>query len=260
MDGRDVTERAEHDDWDAHWARYADVASLNPAQIMRHELVLDALRLDRIPIDRLLDVGSGQGDFLARAFQRGVANEYAGFELSDSGVAITRAKLPNADILQIDLFDPPPEAARFEGWALAAVCTDVIEHVEDPIEFLRAMRRYMAKGATLVLTVPGGPISAFDRHIGHRRHYSREFTHETLASAGFEVESVRLAGFPFFNAYRLLVILRGEKLIAEVESGEMARGESKLARLAMRSFHSLFRWNRSDSPFGWQVIARARAS
>lgn len=253
-----VSEKASHkDDWDDHWDRYAAAAALNPAQRMRHDAVMACLKRFSRRTERLLDVGSGQGDFLARASSEGIANAYAGFEMSESGISISRAKVPRAEFLQVDLFAPPPAAAPFAGWASAAVCSDVIEHVDDPVGFLRALRTYLAPGAILVLTVPGGPMSRFDRHIGHRRHYTRRLAGEVLEQAGFTVERVMRAGFPFFNLYRLVVILRGERLIADVEShGEHAAGG--LARAVMAVFGALFRLNLTDSVLGWQIVALAR--
>ena len=227
--------------------------------MMRHELVFAFLDEERIPHARLLDIGCGQGDFLAGARRRNLATEYAGIELSESGVAISRAKLPGVDISQVDLLAPPPEAERLQGWATAAVCTDVIEHVDDDVGFLRAARRLLTPGGRLAVTVPGGPMSAFDRHIGHRRHYSGERLRRALEDAGFTVDRVFRAGFPFFNLYRVMVIARGRTLITTVESGALASGGGALERLAMRGFRFLFRFNRADSRFGWQLLALARA-
>lgn len=246
------------DNWDSHWDRYAVSANLNPAQHMRHALILCALAEGGDVVERLLDVGSGQGDFLCTAAQAGVAATYAGLELSESGVRISRHKLPQAQILQVDLFNPSPESAAFEGWATAAVCSDVIEHVDDSVDFLHRLGRYLADGGKLVVTVPGGPMSAFDRHIGHRRHFSAQSLRQTLAEAGFAVEKVWLAGFPFFNLYRLLVILRGRRLIADVGSGNGGDAASGLARMAMSAFGLLFKLNLRSSPFGWQIVAIAR--
>src|SRR5262245_157901 len=180
------------DDWDSHWRAYSDAASANPAQMMRHELVFALLAEDRqdAPHARLLDIGCGQGDFLAGARSRALATEYAGIELSESGVTISRAKLPGVDISRVDLLAPPAGADRLRWWATAAVCTDVIEHVDDDVALLRAAKRFIAPAARLVVTVPGGPISAFDRHIGHRRHYSMERLHRALEDAGFTVDRV----------------------------------------------------------------------
>jgi len=35
--------------------------------------------------------------------------------------------------------------------------------------------------------VPGGPMSAFDRHVGHRRHFSAAALRQLLVNSGFEV-------------------------------------------------------------------------
>jgi hypothetical protein len=109
----------------------------------------------------------------------------------------------------------------------------------------------------LVVTVPAGPRSAYDKHIGHRRHYTRHDLRALLSSAGFTVEEVRAAGFPFFNLYKSLVILRGSRLIVDAEAGEGR--ESLVMRLASAVFRGLFLANTSRTPWGWQLVAVARA-
>jgi len=252
-----VPEKEEGDNWDSHWERYAAAANLNPAQRMRHNAILAALRHEKLPTPRLLDVGSGQGDFLARAATVGAAQAYAGFELSQSGISVSRSKIPQAEFVALDLVSPSSDADRFTGWATVAVCSEVVEHVDDPVAFLATLRRYLAEDAVLVLTVPGGPMSKFDHHIGHRRHFTRTQTRQVLERAGFRVNAVRLIGFPFFNLYRLLVILRGQQLVNDVDS-KNETGASGPARLAMQAFDFLFRFSLKDSPLGWQVLAIAR--
>jgi hypothetical protein len=102
-------------------------------------------------------------------------------------------------------------------------------------------------------------MSAFDRHIGHRTHYTRASVTTVLSAAGFTIEKVAMAGFPFFNLYRMVVILRGEKLIADVSADAMPDARGGLAKLMMRVFRFLFRFNLHGTPFGWQVLAVARS-
>ena len=95
-----------------------------------------------------------------------------------------------------------------------------------------------------------------DRHIGHRRHFTRESLHEILVRGGYRVEKIYRAGFPFFNLYRLAVIARGDKLARDAE----ARPHGViggLAGIAARFFGWLFKMNLRDSPFGWQIVAVA---
>ena len=131
----------------------------------------------------------------------------------------------------------------------------MLEHVDDPAGLLRAAAAWMAPGCRLAVTVPGGPMSAFDRHIGHRRHFTPGSLAGLLAESGFAVDRADGAGFPFFNLYRMTVIARGRRLIADVEggSGDIAPA----ARAAMRVFDNLFALNRSTGRLGWQVVAVA---
>jgi cyclopropane fatty-acyl-phospholipid synthase-like methyltransferase len=253
-----MTPTPERDDWDSHWATYAAAASANPAQQMRHDAVVAEIRARRGtgPL-RILDIGSGQGDLLVKLRAAFPEAELLGLELSRSGVEISRAKVPDATLIVADLFAPPGELQRFEGWATHAVCSEVLEHVDSPESFLRAASPYLASDCAVVVTVPSGPMSAFDHHIGHRQHFTREAIAGVLRSAGFAVERVRMAGFPFFNAYRLTVIARGRRLTADIE-GSSDRGPGRLATWAMGAFRFLFRFNTADSRFGWQVIAIGR--
>jgi SAM-dependent methyltransferase len=246
------------DDWDDHWNRYAKVVSRNPAQEMRHALVVKLLVQGSNSSEcRVLDIGSGQGDLLVKLRPWLPEARLVGFELSESGVAVSQKKVPDATFLVADLFAPPTELKEYEGWATNAVCSEVLEHVDDPIAFLRQARPYLADGAKLIVTVPGGPMSAFDKVIGHRQHFDRESIRRVLEQAGFAVDRVCLAGFPFFNLYRLAIISRGQKLAEDVGGGENG-APSKLAAVGMRIFRFLFRFNFPDSPFGWQVVAVAR--
>jgi SAM-dependent methyltransferase len=250
--------RASHDDWDAHWDRYAESAAENPAQRMRHEIIARLLCEDAGKrAIRVFDLGSGQGDLVQKLKLFLPDARFVGAELSASGVAISRRKVPDATFVVADIFRPPVALEEFCGWATHAVCSEVLEHVDEPAAFLERAGRYLAPGGRVIVTVPGGPISAFDRQIGHRQHFDRALIQSILEKAGYSVERVYLAGFPFFNLYRLLVIARGEKLARDVEA--TASGTpSGAAGFAMKLFRVLFHANLLDSPFGWQVVAIAR--
>jgi SAM-dependent methyltransferase len=245
----------ERDDWNDHWAKYADSANENPAQAYRRRLIALALSSHGRPA-RILDIGSGQGDMAA--YLRDVFPEakIRGIELSQTGVDIARKKVPTATFTQRDLLEPAVLSPAEREWATHAVCTEVLEHVEAPEVLLAAAQAYLAPGGWLFVTVPGGPMSAFDRHIGHRRHYRPADLRAVLESGGLETVAVSGAGFPFFNLYRLLVILRGKRLVqdAKSEAGQLPWS----ARAVMRLFSVLFRLNLDNFPWGWQIVALAR--
>lgn len=241
------------DDWDRHWSDYNPAVEKNPAQAFRRRLIMRLLDRSGAP-DRVLDIGSGQGDLAAELTKRHPDADVLGLEYSRSGVEISRSKAPSASFLQRDLLTEREAPERYRGWATHAVCSEVLEHVDEPVVLLRNARTFLAPGCRLIVTVPGGPMSAFDRHIGHRRHFSPSSLASVLTGAGFEVEHCFGAGFPFFNLYRLTVIARGRRLSDDVRSDA---GGSPAARVAMRMFDGLLHATRMSGPWGWQTVGVA---
>jgi SAM-dependent methyltransferase len=242
------------DDWEAHWSEYSDAAAYNPAQEYRRRLVLDLVARSGTP-HRLLDIGSGLGDLLATLRTRWPNAELAGIELTAEGIRQAGAKVPDARFFQLDLTTEANDAPELRGWADLAVCSEVLEHVDDPARFLQSAMQYVAPGGTVVVTVPGGPRTAFDRHIGHRRHYTTDALRTVLDATGLEVELVQGAGLPFFNLYKLLVMMRGDAVARDVSSLEPP---SRLATVVMRAFGFVLRPRCNISRRGWQIVAVAR--
>jgi 2-polyprenyl-3-methyl-5-hydroxy-6-metoxy-1,4-benzoquinol methylase len=250
------------DDWDKHWTEISDVATLNPAQQMRHEFILSLLSEAKGDLKsrdgmNLLDIGSGQGDMAQLVHDKLPDAGLVGFELSTSGVEISRGKVPNARFFVADLYKVNSELDAFQNWATHAICSEVLEHVDTPVDFLINAKRYLSTNAQLVVTVPGGPKSKFDQHIGHRRHFTKKSLTALLENAGFRVECVYRTGFPFFNLYRLTVIARGARLIEDARSVSQGK-PSRLATAVMKIYRGLFFLNLRNFPFGWQMVAVAR--
>ena len=245
------------DNWNAHWSSLADSNSLNPAQAYRRMLIFQALALGSAPRPvRLLDLGSGQGDFARDVLSVCADAELVGLDLSTTGVEIAGRKVPQAAFFQQDFTRSIAIPDRYRKWATHAVCSEVLEHLDDPVAALSNVRALLAPGCRLVITVPAGPMSAFDKHIGHRGHFTPERLRQTLQSAGLRVDELNGSGFPFFNLYRMTVVARGAKLIQDA-SGMDGRPLPLAARVAIRTFSWLFRLNRPTGLRGWQLVAVA---
>jgi SAM-dependent methyltransferase len=249
---------ASPDDWESHWGHYADSAVQNPAQRMRHEFIARLLceTAQNRPV-RIFDLGSGQGDLLQKLDSLLPAASLLGAEMSQTGVIISQRKVPRATFVVADIFRPAASLDAYLGWATHAVCSEVLEHVDDPTSFLEHARKYLSQNAKLIVTVPSGPMSAFDRQIGHRQHFDRLKLCRILERSGYSAESVFATGFPFFNLYRLLVIAGGNRLARDVKT-ESRGVTAALAGHLMKLFGFLFRANIRDSRFGWQLVAVAR--
>ena len=82
-------------------------------------------------------------------------------------------------------------SAKFRPHSLPNVgLFDVIEHLEDDLNFLKTMRNLMKGNGRLYATVPSYNFlwSAEDISAGHFRRYSLEEISRVITAAGFEVE------------------------------------------------------------------------
>lgn len=244
------------DAWDRHWSKLSAPMQANPAVLYRRRQALGLLRLAGCggPV-RFLDFGCGEGTFAAELLGRYPEVQFVGVDQSDAAVRIAQRRAPEARFEQIDLFDVDGLAAlQLLAWAEYALCSEVLEHVDDPVQLLRQLLRCMQSGAQLVVTVPGGPMSALDRHLGHRKHYTRSLLVQELHAAGFRSVRAFCAGFPFHNLYRGAVVMRGQAIIHDAQ----AQPAGWLAA-AYRLAHWSFRLNLPSSPWGWQLLALATA-
>jgi SAM-dependent methyltransferase len=255
-----TTGQPENDDWNRHWGMFGDAVAGNPATAYRCRLILKALG----PVDSdavILEIGCGQGEFTLMLAETFPQADVRGIDISAEGIEraarAAHARSVSAEFAQRDLLQEEELDDDQRGVATLAVCSEVLEHVDQPEVLLRNVADYLASGCRLVVTVPGGPRSAFDRHIGHRRHFTASRLRRLLEECGFEDVSVRRAGFPFFDLYRLVVIARGKRLIADIEQSKSELGQGT-SGAALRLFDRLFRYNVESSPFGWQLVAVAR--
>lgn len=260
---REVRVSPGQDDWDAHWGEIGDASRrMNPANEYRARLVLENLG-ELQEEGTVVDVGCGQGTLTVALAARYPGQRVVGLEPSGEAVRRARASALSersaVEFMQGDLLKDEEWASRELGPATVVVCSEVLEHVDNPVALLVKIREsLLIEGGRIVITVPGGPRSAFDRAIGHRMHFNRRSCRVMLEWAGFSPVTIVRAGFPFFNVYKLLVIMRGDGVVRDL-SGANSVGASCASRVALNAFGRLFRLNLRDFVFGWQMVAVATA-
>ena len=254
--------RAPEDDWDSHWTSFGEAATGNPANDYRRRVVLELL--GDVPAGAtLVDIGCGQGAFAVQYAVDRPDVQVAGVEYSAEGVRRARAAAEgagaHATFHQRDLLAPTTAPLEDVPLGTHAVCSEVLEHVDDPVALLRNTTRLLEPGARVVITVPGGPRSAFDKAIGHEEHFTPRRLANVVTDSGLVLGQVFRTGFPFFNLYKLAVVARGERLVRDM-ADRTAEGRTSMAeRAATTFFKQAFRFNRLDAPGGWQLAAVAHA-
>jgi SAM-dependent methyltransferase len=239
--------------WDQYWSETAAISDhYNPGASYRVQIIHRLLEIEPNGSGyKLIEFGCGNGQFASEFCPRFPLVKFLGLDMSLEGVEHARRRVPSARFEVCDLLRQMCNFETIGFRATHAICSEVLEHVDQPEEVLRNAGSLMEPGCRLIVTVPGGPMTLFDKHIGHRKHYSPKDLALLMRSAGFEVEEVKGFGFPFYNLYRLTLLSRGSKLI------EMVSGPpSLLIRSGYRIFSTLFRLNLDR--WGWQTVGIAR--
>jgi SAM-dependent methyltransferase len=156
--------------------------------------VLDGLDLPQQA--RILDAGCGSGRNMVELASLGTVT---GIELSQTSVALARernrGKVVAGSILQMpfaeDSFD-------------LAMSLDVIEHLEDDLAALRELRRVVAPGGALLVTVPAYQWlwSGHDEINHHHRRYTRRSLQRVAELAGWRQQRTT-----YFNSLLLPVAI-----------------------------------------------------
>jgi SAM-dependent methyltransferase len=129
---------------------------------------------------RILDAGCGSGRNMVELARHGAVS---GVELSSASVELARAR--NAgEVVAGSVLEMPFESDSFD----LAVCLDVIEHLADDVGALRELRRVVAPGGLLLVTVPAYQWlwSGHDEVNHHHRRYNRRSLERAAAGAGWE--------------------------------------------------------------------------
>ena len=184
---------------DAYFAAYAGGDYLSEEDQRRREsrIRLDLLAQLTPPPARVLEVGAAAGFLLDEARARGYVG--VGVEPNDAMAAHARDAL-GLDVRTGRLGELPLEEASFD----AACAFHVVEHLDAPLDALRAVHAALKPGGHLLVEVPNAQSAAARRHGAawqpldlpyHVGHHGPRSLRTLLERAGFEV--LRVDTIPF---------------------------------------------------------------
>jgi SAM-dependent methyltransferase len=145
---------------------------------------------------RILDAGCGSGRNMVELSRYGAVT---GVELSPLSVQAARERRVG-EVVAGSIADMPFDDDSFD----LAVCLDVVEHLDDDRGALAELRRVVARGGKLLVTVPAYQWlwSSHDTVNQHRRRYTKATLLRAAADAGWSC-----ARITYFNSLLLPVAI-----------------------------------------------------
>lgn len=134
---------------------------------------------------RILDVGCGTGGMLPMLARFG---QVSGIEGEPLAVDHCREAFSEYDVRRGEIPTDVPADGSFD----VVTAFDVIEHIDDDLGALKALRSAVAPDGTAVVTVPALAWLWSDHDVvnGHKRRYTRGRLIEVVERAGFDVTHV----------------------------------------------------------------------
>jgi SAM-dependent methyltransferase len=177
-----------------HYQNYPVTGSVPQITVKRYEELLRSFEPFR-STGKMLDVGCGEGFFLASAQKAGW--EVYGTEFADIYLPICISKGIRMQQGRLNPANYSPGSFDVILWI------EVIEHIDYPVQELENIRQLLRPGGVLYLTTPnfnavsrrllGGRWTVID-YPGHLTYYTPSSLKRLLEKSGFESVSVRTDG------------------------------------------------------------------
>lgn len=228
-----------------------DFSRYHPGVRHRQRLLLRLVK--QVAPKEVMDVGCGRGElihFLQQRLPAGVS--FHGVDYSGEVVKENAKRFPGATFSVLNLFEPTNPPAKRE----LVVCSEVIEHLDDPYRGLKNLAGLVAPKGHLIVTCPVGPVYPTERHFGHTMHPDFKKLLSTAAASGLQTVKVFNWGFPLYALQKKATNMNPEWAIKNFANGSYSAKQIAVSQaLYLANFMNL-----PNSPWGCQFVGLFRKS
>ncbi len=207
--------------------------------VCRNAVIAKYLR-NEAPKGAILEIGCGKGLVVAAMLELGM--DIQGVELADVPVV---AEAKDHVIVGKDVFDLDPR--RFTA-VRTVMLLDVIEHLEDPVSFIRRIRSFLPAVSCILCTVPARQelFSDHDRFNHHFRRYDRDMLRAHMDPEGARGWSASYFFHALYPAALIQLRLKGDS------GRRFTVPTSFVERIVHRTLGLGFRLEHSFLPSSWR--------
>lgn len=207
----------ESDDHDQIFAVGADGT---PIYRTDHQAEIGLRLLDLSQGASILDYGAGKADTLRKMCAARADLHPHVFDVSRDYVPAWNGWVKPQD--QASYSVPDAWAGRFQ----AIISHFVIEHVAEPVSFLKTLRGLLAPGGRLLLSMPDVAANPGDMTVAdHLNHFSIASLKRALALSGFTLQTVDSEAFP--GAFFIVAVGSDQPIVNAADRQEAADAAKK---------------------------------
>lgn len=199
---------------------------------------------------RILEVGCGTGGNLQMLAGFGVVSA---LEMNEEAREIA---LKKADHLYDIRAGYCPDAIPFDGQCFDLICMfDVLEHIEQDIETLIALKPLLSEQGRILITVPAYQWlwGAHDIYLHHKRRYNQKELHKKTLSAG--LQPIKISYFNTFLFPVAAMVRLKEKIFKSSSACGTAIPRKSLNNVFKCIFSAeKFLLNNINLPFGFSIV------
>jgi len=204
---------------------------------------------------RILEVGSGTGGNLMMLSRHG---DVSALEMDENARKLSLEKTQGRVTIRAGNC---PHDIPFPGEQFDLICMfDVLEHIDEDVQTLAALRNHLAPGGRMLVIVPAYQWlwSAHDVFLHHKRRYTASALRRVLTEGGLSVDRIT-----YFNTL-LLPLAIVARLKDRIASRKRSSGTKVPASFINSALYAIFSSERRmlasfNLPAGISLIGIARA-
>lgn len=168
----------------------------SPNNLCRHWLIFQLIK--KIPFNRFLEIGVGNGVFLKKLAKRGYCGK--GIDVSEEAISITSAGLKGYKNIAIEKKDFFEVNEKFD----LIIMLQVLEHIQNDFAALNKVKELLENKGYLILSIPAHKNKWGYNDIigGHYRRYEKKDLENLLDKIGLEIIYCWTYAFPINNLLR----------------------------------------------------------
>jgi 2-polyprenyl-3-methyl-5-hydroxy-6-metoxy-1,4-benzoquinol methylase len=210
------------------------------------------LSLNDFKKELFFEIGCGHGVFLSQLVKSGFNAE--GCDLNLKALELTESE--DLKLMHYNIYD---KNEKLKEKYSAVFLMDILEHIQDDLDFLKVSSFYLKKGGYLIINVPAHNFlfSKYDKLMGHQRRYNKQSLKAVLEKANFKIVEIKYWGFSLLP----IAILRNFMILFSDEKNIVKKGFNP-PNIFAHAFLKFLKKTETSLPFsmptGTSIIAIAQ--